>query len=240
MDKEYLDLKNWLKETANEPLESMDAFFDVRIGGYEEHMSPWNRHYHWMADLLPAVLADGDGDGVKTLLDIGCGSGLELDCIFKRFPLLHVTGVDLSKEMLSRLLNKHPSRFLNTIQADYFTYPFGENCYDAAVSFETLHHFTMEKKKLLFQKVHSCLKPGGIYLECDYTAKTQDIEDLLFAECERRRRRDNIPAETFVHFDTPLTLAHEMQAMREAGFETVELVGYLEDDDNTAMIRAVK
>lgn len=238
MDKEYLDLKNWLEKTADEPLESMAAFFDVRIDGYEEHMSPWNKHYQWMADLLPAALSDGDE--VKTLLDIGCGSGLELDCIFKRFPSLHVTGVDLSKEMLSKLSDKHPNRFLNTIQADYFTYPFGENCYDAAVSFETLHHFTMEKKKLLFKKIYSCLKTGGIYLECDYTAKTQDIEDLLFEECERRRRRDHISPETFAHFDTPLTLAHEMQAMREAGFKTVELVGYLEEDDNTAMIRAVK
>ena len=238
MDKEYLDLKKWLEETADEPLESMDAFFDVRIDGYEEHMQRWSKHYQWMADLLPAALTDEDG--VKTLLDIGCGSGLELDCIFKRFPSLHVTGVDLSKVMLSKLSDKHTNRFLKTIQADYFIYPFGEDCYDAAVAFETLHHFTMEKKKLLFKKVYNCLKPGGIYLECDYIAKTQDIEDLLFAECERRRRRDRIPTETFVHFDTPLTLAHEMQAMREAGFKTVELVGYLGEDGNTAMIRAEK
>lgn len=238
MDKEYLELKNWLDETANEPLEAMDAFFDVRIDGYEEHMSQWSKHYQWMAEILPSNLAGEDG--AKTLLDIGCGSGLELDCIFQRFPALQVTGVDLSKEMLAKLSAKYENHSLQLIQADYFTYPFGEKCYDAAVSFETLHHFTMEKKQRLFAKLYRCLKPGGIYLECDYIARTQEIEDLLFAECDRRRKRDGILPETFVHFDTPLTLSHEMQAMREAGFTTVESIGYLDGDDQTVLIRAVK
>lgn len=235
MDQAYLELKNWLEETADEPLEEMDAFFNARIDGYEEHMSPWSEHYEWMARQLASEWS-GDGNR-KKLLDIGCGSGLELDCIFNQFPSLHVTGVDLSKEMLAKLSAKHASRSLTLIQADYFTYPLGENCYDAAVSFETLHHFTMEKKKELFAKLHRCIKPGGIYLECDYIADTQEIEDLLFAECERRRERDGISPETFVHFDTPLTLEHEMQAMRDAGFSKVELVDYL---NGTPMIRAEK
>lgn len=235
MDKAYQDLKNWLEQTADEPLEEMDAFFDARIDGYEEHMSPWREHYEWMARQLTAEWS-GDVNG-KTLLDIGCGSGLELDCIFKQIPSLHVTGVDLSKEMLAKLSAKHAPRSLTLIRADYFTYPLGENCYDAAVSFETLHHFTMKKKKEIFTKLHRCIKPGGIYLECDYIADTQEIEDLLFAECERRRKRDGISSETFVHFDTPLTLEHEMQAMQEAGFAKVELIGYLE---GTPMIRAKK
>ena len=235
MDQAYQELKKWLEETADEPLEEMAAFFDARIDGYEEHMSPWREHYEWMARQLASEWS-GDGNG-KTLLDIGCGSGLELDCIFRQFPSLHVTGVDLSKEMLAKLSAKHAPRSLTLIQADYFTYPLGESCYDAAVSFETLHHFTMEKKKEIFTKLHRCIKPGGIYLECDYIADKQEIEDLLFAECERRRKRDQIPPEAFVHFDAPLTLEHEMQAMQEAGFSKVKLIGCLE---GTPMIRAEK
>lgn len=232
VSQDYLDLKSWLEETKEEPLESMDAFFDVRIDSYEEHMSPWHQHYLWLAKLLP--------EKTETLLDIGCGSGLELDRIFERFPNLHVTGVDLSEEMLGRLKKKHGSRALTLIRDDYFVHEFGENRFDAVVSFETLHHFTAEKKRALFEKICRCLKPGGIYLECDYIAKTKEVEDLCFEECRRRRERDGIPPETFVHFDTPLTLAHEMQAMEEAGFSKVELVGFLPEDDHTAMIRAVK
>ena len=62
----------------------------------------------------------------------------------------------------------------------------------------------------------------------------------MFTEAARRRERDRIPPDAFVHFDTPLTLEHEMDAMRDAGFYTVELVGFLPDDNHTAMIRCTK
>ena len=60
------------------------------------------------------------------------------------------------------------------------------------------------------------------------------------AEYARRRARDNVPADAFVHFDTPLTLAHEMQCLREAGFGSVELVGFLEGDGHTAMLQGAQ
>lgn len=75
---------------------------------------------------------------------------------------------------------------------------------------------------------------------CDYIAKTQLMEELAFAECRRRRRRDGIPDDVFVHFDTPLTLEHELQTLREAGFRSVELVGFLPGDDHTPMLRAIR
>ena len=150
----------------------------------------------------------------------------------------HVT--KRAEEMLALLKRKHPQRALTLVQADYFCHDFGEGRFDSAVSFETLHHFTSEKKTSLFSRLCRSLKPGGVYLECDYIARTQAIEDLVFAECARRRRRDGIPGDVFVHFDTPLTLEHEMDAMKQAGFSRVELVGFLPEDDHTPMIRAVK
>ncbi len=208
------------------------GFFDLRIGEYEAHMSPWQAHYQWMAELLP--------DGIGTLLDIGCGSGLELDAIFERFPSLRVTGIDLSEKMLDRLVQKHGRRALTVIQDDYFSHPFKSAYFDAVVSFQILHHFHVEKKTPLFSKLYASLKPGGIYLECDYAAKTTEIETLCASECERRRLRDGITPGQFVHFDTPLTLEHEIQAMKAAGFEQVEVVGYLPGDNHTPMIKAVK
>lgn len=187
MDVNYAELKKWLDETSDVPLEAMDAFFDARIGDYEEHMARWQAHYRWMAQLLP--------ESVRTLLDIGCGSGLELDEIFRRMPNLCVTGVDLSGQMLAKLMQKHGSRALTPVQADYFTYDAGEACFDAVVAFETLHHFTAAKKRQVFENVYRALRPGGVFLECDYIATCQEIEDLVFAEAARRRARDGIAPE---------------------------------------------
>lgn len=232
MDKDYIELKKWLEDTKDMPLETMAGFFDARIHIYEEHMSRWKAYYQWMAELLPG--------SVERLLDIGCGSGLELDYIFARFPNLETVGVDLSKEMLRKLREKHRDRNLTIVCGDYFAYDMGKERFDAAVSFQTLHHYTAEKKEGMFSKIHACLKPGGIYLECDYIAVSQAIEDLAFSECRRRRLRDGIEDDVFVHFDTPLTLEHELGAVKKAGFNQVELVGFLPGDNHTAMIRAIK
>lgn len=79
----------------------------------------WEAHYRWMARLLPP--------GICTLLDLGCGTGLELDPIFKRFPDLSVTGVDLSADMLERLARKYAGKRLSLLCADYFACDLGKS-----------------------------------------------------------------------------------------------------------------
>ncbi len=232
MDKDYIELKKWLDDTRDVPLEAMSGFFNARIDTYEEHMAHWQRHYEWMAELLP--------DDTKTLLDLGCGTGLELDCIYARFPDLQVTGIDLSEQMLEKLQKKHGDKHICLMLKDYFLWEPTENCFDVVVTFETLHHFPAEKKRLLFEKIYQCLKPKGMYLECDYIATSQQIEDLVFAESARRRAKSNIADDVFVHFDTPLTLEHEMTAIKAANFMSVECVGFLDGDNHTAMIKAIK
>ena len=232
MDEAFREWQEWREATCDEPLEGMAAFFDARVGDYEAHMARWDAHYRWMARLLP--------DGVRTLLDLGCGTGLELDPIFRRFPDLSVTGVDLSADMLERLARKHAGKRLSLLCQDYFACDLGKGCFDAAVSFETLHHYTAFQKTALFAKVRRALRPGGLYLQCDYIATSQAMEDAVMAECARRRIRDNVPEGAFVHFDTPLTLAHEMQCLRDAGFSGVELLGFVPGDDHTAMLGAVR
>ena len=228
-NKEYIDLKRWFEETADVCCEDMGAFFDRRIADYEEHMSFWKEHYRRVAELLP--------NSTQTLLDLGCGTGLELDRIFERLPDIRVTAIDLSDSMIAELLKKHGHRALEVINGDYFLHDFGENRFDAAVSVESLHHFTAEKKSGLFKNICRALKPGGIYIECDYIASAPEIEELAFAECSRRRERDGIPNDCYIHFDTPLTLGHEMDAIRSGGFCDVELA---ENLNGTPIIIAKK
>lgn len=205
------NLRAWLEETKNETLEEMTVFFRTRLDGYEAHMSPWQEAYRTLARMLPA--------NTRTLLDLGCGTGLELDEIFRTHPAIEAIGIDLSQEMLGRLSQKHPR--VETLCADYFDCDFGRERFDAAVSFETLHHFTPEKKAALFSKINRALKRGGLYLQAEYVACCAEEETLLREVFEQKRARDGIPAGSFVHFDVPLTLERELALLRGAGFADV-------------------
>lgn len=227
---DFTSIKQWLKSTEDEPLETMSGFFDRRVDSYEDHMRPWRAYYRWLGELIPAQ--------AETLLDLGCGTGLDLDEIFRLHPDIRVTGIDLAPGMLARLREKHPERKLTLTVGDYLTVPLAPCAFDVAVAFETLHHFPPETKLGLFRRIFAALRPGGMLLEGDYIAESDEMETYLFQELARRRARQHVPEGTFVHFDTPLTLAHELSLLSQAGF-TAEVLGY-RGEDNTPMIRAIK
>lgn len=216
-----------------EKLEPMADFFAARVEMYDEHMlndvEGCREGYIKMADLVP--------DSAEKLLDLGCGTGLELDEIFKRLPLVSVTGIDLAQPMLDKLMEKHPDKKLSLICGDYFSVPLGEGKYDCAVSFQTMHHFTREKKTGLYAKICKALKDGGRYIEGDYMVETQEEEDHWFAENERIRKEQNIPADEFFHYDTPCTVDNQILMLKEAGFSQAQKVFRVE---NTTIIIAKK
>lgn len=207
IEKYLSELRAWLAETEDTPVEEMSDFFAARLDSYEEHMSLWHEGYRILADELP--------DGINTLLDLGCGTGLELDEIFPRFPELSVTGVDISEAMLSRLREKHSDKRLKLINGDYFTADFGSD-FDCIVAFQTLHHFNSEKKYELFQKIYRALKAGGSFIYTDYFACCDEEERLLLEEYCRRCKGSG--AGRYFHFDIPLTLPHEAELLQMAGF----------------------
>lgn len=215
------------------PLETMDDFFAARVDGYDEHMRNDVKGcadgYRVLAKLLPAHTG--------TLLDLGCGTGLELDEIFKTNPDIRVTGIDLTRAMLDRLKAKHPGRNLTLIHASYFDVNFGRETYDAVISFQTMHHFPHEKKLGLYKRICGALKSGGVYIEGDYMAATQEEEDLYSRENARIRREQHIPDGALYHYDIPCTVDHQTALLRAAGFRDVRAVWRME---NTTIVVAKK
>ena len=202
-------------------LEKMNAFFDSRLDGYEEHqltcIEGARSFYPFTASCLPL-------ESHANILDLGCGTGLELDHYFQINPSAAVTGIDLAPGMLSALREKFSGRDITLIEGSYFDVPFCENLYNAAVSVESLHHFTKQEKTPLYRKVYRSLKPGGYFILTDYFAPSDEEELLLRKELDRLKARQGITDNEFYHFDTPLTVEHEMQALQEAGFPTVEIL----------------
>lgn len=196
-------------------LEKMSDFFTKRIDIYEnqmlENVEGCKEGYKKLAELIP--------NSCKKLLDLGCGTGLELHEIFKKIPDLEVTGIDLTRAMLDKLKSKFPDKNINLILGNYFDVPFGENMFDIAISFQTMHHFTPEKKINLYKKIRKALKPGGMYIECDYVAKDQAEEDYLFSDLNRIRKEQNIKEDEFLHFDTPCTVKNQIEMFKNTGFK---------------------
>ncbi len=216
-----------------EKLEKMNDFFAARINTYENHMlnevKGLREAYKVMAEVSP--------QNTKELLDLGCGTGLELDEIFKINPNVCVTGIDLTQAMLDELKKKHPDKNLNLICGSYFDVPFGKEKFDAAISFETLHHFTHGEKIKLYRKIFEALKKGGCYIECDYMATDQKEEDFYFSELKRMKKEQNISGNEIVHYDTPCTVKNQIKVLQKAGFIEIKEIY---KQGNTVILKAKK
>ena len=202
-------------------LEKMGEFFEARLDGYEEHqltcIDSAREFYPFTAECLPRMPK-------ARVLDLGCGTGLELGRYFELVPTAEITGIDLSRGMLEALRRKFPGKALTLIGGSYFDVPFDEETYDAAVSVESLHHFTKEEKIPLYGKVRKALKPGGFLILTDYFAASEEEERSRRAELLRLKREQGIADGAFYHFDTPLTVGHEKEALLAAGFASVAVL----------------
>lgn len=203
-------------------LEKMGDFFDKRLEGYEEHqltcIESAQEFYPFTANCLPK-------EAGAHILDLGCGTGLELSYYFAENPRAKVTGIDLAEGMLEALKEKFPKQDLTLILGSYFEEPFGSEVYDAAVSVESLHHFTKAEKVPLYTKLYQALKPGGYFILTDYLAPSEEEEILYRQELLRLKKEQGICDDEFYHYDTPLTIEHELEALQEAGFFKMEVLG---------------
>ena len=156
---------------------------------------------------------------------------------FELVPTAKITGVDLAPGMLAALREKFPDKALHLIAGSYFDVPLGACAFDAAVSVESLHHFTKEEKIPLYKNVRNALKPGGWLILTDYFALSDEEERSRRAELLRLKQEQGIRDGAFYHFDTPLTVQHETEALRAAGFSSVTV---LKNWGQTVTLRANK
>jgi len=200
--------------------EKMDNFFAARIGVYEYFMLNYveglPEGYFELAKHIPP--------GTRTLLDLGCGTGLELEEIFNIYPDIGVTGIDLTQSMLDMLSEKYGSRNVNVICASYLDHDFGEDRYGCAISIETMHHWPHGVKTEVYKNICKALKAGGRYIECDYMVEKQSEEDYWFSESKRIRTEQNIPDNEFYHLDTPCTIENQIKLLLQTGFKRVNMV----------------
>ncbi|MBR5871352.1 MAG: class I SAM-dependent methyltransferase [Clostridia bacterium] len=185
---------------------SMQTFFNERVDGYDNAHANLMESKECLTHTLP--------EHTKTVLDLGAGTGLELTALFARFPEAQVTAVDISEKMLELLRARPFGDRVTCVAGDFFEVPFGDG-FDAVISTSALHHFTRADKAVLYTKVYRALKPGGLFINSDWVAGSQEEEDERFLELEENPQGRS-------HIDTPLTIENERLALTEAGFEEIE------------------
>ena len=215
-------------------LEKMADFFENRLDGYDEHMmsniESADEFYPFTAEQLPTTEN-------CHILDLGCGTGLELEEYYLLNPSARITGIDFSRGMLSTLKKKFADKDITLICGSYFDVPFGMSLFDGAVSVESLHHFTKVEKVPLYTKLHKALKDGRYFVLTDYFSLTDEEEQMHRQNLIELKAEQGIADDEFYHYDTPLTVRHETEALLDAGFSSVEV---LKNWGATFTIKAVK
>ena len=206
-------------------LEMMAAFFDARTDGYEDHMrealpdAAFNQFYQAVSSPI------AETDDPLAILDLGCGTGLELEALFQRVPNALVTAVDVSQNMLARLRHRYAAHMsqITLVTASYLTMPFGTHAYDHAISAMSLHHLSPDTKRELYKKIHAALKPGGSYIEGD-SVTLAEMESQFLAEYHEQVADVPQAQDGEYHIDVPFSIGTQKSLLREAGFKNFELI----------------
>lgn len=214
--------------------ETMGDFFDKVSGEYDAHMEAnveaFEEFYSKVAAAIPET------QEAISILDIGCGTGLELAAIFKKATNALITGIDLSAEMLNILKNKYAaySGQITLLKESYLTYPFDEKTFDYIISVMTVHHLLPESKREMYRRIRKALKSGGQYIEGDYVTTPEKEKEVRESFFEIQKSKRELVDGTH-HIDLECSLETQKRLLAEAGFTRVEV---LWEQGETAVYRA--
>ncbi len=201
----------------------MDQFFDSVSEIYDEHMKSISTSFDEYRAMLSTPIVNTQDE--IAILDLGCGTGFELEGIFKKAPHAQITGIDVSEKMLSNLKLKHINHLnqITLIKDSYLTFPFPKGAYDYVVSVHTMHHFLQGRKQKIYKKIKKALKPDEIYIEGDWIVSHEDEQKYLSEYDEAIKQMGECESGDY-HIDIPFSISTQKRILREAGFREIDIV----------------
>jgi tRNA (cmo5U34)-methyltransferase len=188
-------------------------------------------------DMMLSIIEAGYEPG-DPILDLGFGSGLVEEMIFKRIPGAQVVGVDHSQAMMKlaaeRLLSyaaqytaiEHDLRDLPSLPLEAGMFPF-------IISIQALHHLTDAEMQVAYEAIRDLLAPGGLFLLLDRVAIDKPELYSVYQSLWRWQdehygsRLAEHEGASFAAYldglkdraDIPLPLARHLELMREVGLQ---------------------
>lgn len=163
------------------------------------------------------------------ILDLGAGTGILTELLYKQHPNSDITLVDLSTEMLNIAKNKFNDKNFKYIEADYLTHDFDKD-YDIIVSSLSIHHLTDEEKKVLYKRIYNFLRTGGVFINADQVCgATEYTEEIYKKEDASHLNRQNIPEKEKDILrqrrllDKPAKLLDTIQWYEDIGYKNVDV-----------------
>jgi len=94
----------------------------------------------------------------KNILDVGCGEGITLEKILKKFPDRNVVGIDYLREKIEICKRYHiPAHY-----GDACGLEFADRSFDCCLFMEVVEHLFEPEKAL--KEIHRVLRKGGLLL----------------------------------------------------------------------------
>jgi len=99
------------------------------------------------------------------IADLGCGGGINVGKLIKKFPNATVTGFDYSKVSIKKSKEENKDSIdkgiCKLVQGDVSCMPFENEQFDLLTAFETIYFWPGPQKS--FQEVYRVLKPWGTF-----------------------------------------------------------------------------
>jgi tRNA (cmo5U34)-methyltransferase len=224
--------------TSYQP-ESMVSFFDERLSGYEAHMK--ESYFYDGAKRHLADQFDATQEPVS-ILDLGCGTGMEIEYILAKAPNARILGIDLNEQMLAQLKTKYQKVIdqIELVKGSYFDFDMGENRFDYVVAAMTMHHWLYDAKFLLYKRIYDALKQGGKFVNEDYLVHEHTEMEML-TNYLQIKASGIIKESEFYHLDIPFSMKTEQRVFLEAGFSKVKVVyEYYSEISNSSLMVGYK
>ena len=194
----------------------------IKTSEYDQQILTFIPHYTDILDAAAGAL-DALDRPVRTLVDLGTGSGaLAARCV-ARLPGARVIGIDSDQAMLTMARRRLGTR-LTPVVGNFEATPIPA-CDVLTASFALHHVASPEAKRALFVRAHRALRPGGMLIDADCLLNTDTrLQARDHADWRRHlaATHGRTGAARFLRAwageDTYFTLDLETTLLRDAGF----------------------
>jgi tRNA (cmo5U34)-methyltransferase len=143
---------------------SVASHLGIETAEYDQQILTFIPHYDEILDAATRAL-DAVDRPVRTLLDLGIGSGALAGRCLQRRRGVRVVGIDSDPAMLA-MARQRLGRRLTSIVGNFESTPFPA-CDVVTASFALHHIATPAAKGRVFRRVFAALRPGGLLIDAD-------------------------------------------------------------------------